>query len=38
MYAIRSYYEQDTRYYRKWELCLSTNPNRIDTVESYNFV
>ncbi len=33
LHAGRSDVEQDTRYYRKWELCLSTNPNRIDTVE-----
>jgi malate dehydrogenase (oxaloacetate-decarboxylating) len=25
--------EQDERYYRKWELCLKTNPNCIDTEE-----
>lgn len=25
--------EQDERYYRKWELCLNTNPNCIDTEE-----
>ncbi|MCX8013189.1 MAG: malate dehydrogenase, partial [Rectinema sp.] len=23
--------EQDTRYYRKWELCLSTNPDCVET-------
>jgi len=25
--------EKDERYYRKWELCLNTNPNCIDTEE-----
>jgi malate dehydrogenase (oxaloacetate-decarboxylating) len=25
--------EADKRFYRKWELCLSTNPNKINTME-----
>ncbi len=25
--------EADKRYYRKWELCLSTNPNKINTMD-----
>jgi len=25
--------EADTRYYRKWELCLQTNPQQIDKIE-----
>ncbi len=25
--------EEDKRFYRKWELCLTTNPNAIDTME-----
>lgn len=29
----RSDVEKDTRYYRKWELCQSTNPARIGTIE-----
>jgi len=24
---------QDSRFYRKWDICKATNPNRIDTVE-----
>ncbi len=33
LHAGRADVEKDTRYYRKWELCLSTNPGRIETVE-----
>lgn len=25
--------EADPRFYRKWEICLSTNPNRVETME-----
>lgn len=33
LHAGRADVEKDTRYYRKWELCLSTNPGRIETIE-----
>lgn len=33
LHAGRSDIEKDTRYYRKWELCLTTNPTRISTIE-----
>ncbi|MBN1617587.1 MAG: NADP-dependent malic enzyme [Spirochaetales bacterium] len=33
LHAGRSDVEKDTRYYRKWELCLQTNPNRVATIE-----
>lgn len=33
LHAGREDIKKDTRYYRKWELCLKTNPKRIDTME-----
>ncbi len=33
LHAGRDDVKADTRYYRKWELCLSTNPERIDSIE-----
>ena len=34
LHAGRVDIEKDKRYYRKWELCLTTNPDRIETVEA----
>lgn len=33
LHAGRADVEKDTRYYRKWEICLQTNPNRVETIE-----
>ncbi len=33
LHAGRKDVEKDTRYYRKWELCLQTNPGRLETIE-----
>ncbi len=33
LHAGRVDVEKDTRYYRKWELCLSTNPARVSSIE-----
>ena len=33
LHSERKDIEADTRYYRKWELCLSTNPNKLNTME-----
>ncbi|HOT61837.1 MAG TPA: NADP-dependent malic enzyme [Treponemataceae bacterium] len=33
LHAGRADVERDTRYYRKWELCRATNPDRVETVE-----
>ncbi|MCX7696574.1 MAG: NADP-dependent malic enzyme [Bacteroidales bacterium] len=33
LHAGRTDIEQDKRFYRKWELCLQTNPERIDRIE-----
>ena len=33
LHAGRKDIEADKRFYRKWELCLSTNPDRINTME-----
>lgn len=33
LHAGRADVQKDSRYYRKWELCLATNPGRIETVQ-----
>ncbi len=33
LHSDRKDIEEDTRFYRKWELCLSTNPNKYETME-----
>jgi malate dehydrogenase (oxaloacetate-decarboxylating) len=33
LHAGREDIKKDTAYYRKWELCLKTNPQRINTIE-----
>lgn len=33
LHCNRTQYRDDKRFYRKWELCLSTNPNCIETHE-----
>ncbi len=33
LHAGREDIKKDTRFYRKWELCETTNPKRIDTME-----
>jgi len=33
LHRDRNDIEADTRFYRKWELCLSTNPDKIGTIE-----
>jgi len=33
LHRSRKDIEADTRYYRKWELCLQTNPQQIDKIE-----
>lgn len=33
LHADRKDIEQDKRFYRKWELCLQTNPHKINSIE-----